>query len=161
MCRRRNAYIAATMQLEISAALVAPATMIRSSFEQRASSIIGSIIRSPAGVKRDWTMTAPLISTTEFPGEGREWLRGSCQAALTGGRGVSRLAAHIELENVGNHDHSLWLIPVLEHREFYRLGAVHEHAAAKTALILDNPVAAVANVRVGAYEFERDVRPSS
>jgi hypothetical protein len=53
-----------------------------------------------------------------------------------------RFAAHVELENAGNHDHGLGPIPVLEHREFYRLGTVHEHAPAKSALILDDPVAA-------------------
>src|SRR5437016_928312 len=61
-----------------------------------------------------------------------------------GGRAIllAGLRTHVELENAGDHDHGLWPIPVLEHREFHRLGAVHEHAAAKTALILDDPVAA-------------------
>jgi hypothetical protein len=53
-----------------------------------------------------------------------------------------RFAAHVELEDAGNHDHRLRPIPVFEHRELHRLGAVHEQAAAKSALILDDPVAA-------------------
>src|SRR5438132_370307 len=61
-----------------------------------------------------------------------------------GGRAIllAGLRTHVELENAGDHDHGLWPIPVLEHREFHRLGPVHEHAAAKAALILDDPVAA-------------------
>jgi hypothetical protein len=61
-----------------------------------------------------------------------------------GGRAilVAGLRTHVELENAWDHDHGLRPIPVLEHREFDRLGTVHEHAAAKTALILDDPVAA-------------------
>src|SRR5258705_5643573 len=107
--------------------------MIRSSFEQRASSIIGSMTRSPAGVRRDWTMTAPFISTADLPADRREWLGRSCKAALSAGAGaaISPLAAHVELENAGNHDHGLRPIPVLEHRELHRLGTVHEHATAK------------------------------
>jgi hypothetical protein len=49
---------------------------------------------------------------------------------------------HVELENAWDHDHGLWPVPVLEHREFHRFSAVHEHAAAKAALILHDPVAA-------------------
>jgi hypothetical protein len=59
-----------------------------------------------------------------------------------GGAGGARLAAHVELENAGHHDHGLRPIPVLEHREFYRFGAVHEHSAAQAGLVLDDPVAA-------------------
>src|ERR1700756_3801579 len=61
-----------------------------------------------------------------------------------GGRAIllAGLRTHVELENTGDHDHGLWPIAVLEHREFHRLGTVHEHAAAKTALILHDPVAA-------------------
>jgi hypothetical protein len=52
-----------------------------------------------------------------------------------------RLAAQVELESVGNHDHRLRPIPVFEHRELHRFSAVHEQSAAKPALILDDPVA--------------------
>src|SRR6516162_4595755 len=55
---------------------------------------------------------------------------------------VAGLRTHVELENAGDHDHGLRPVPVLEHREFHRFGAVHEQAAAKAALILDDPVAA-------------------
>src|SRR5262249_57153237 len=61
-----------------------------------------------------------------------------------GGRAilVAGLRTHVELENTGNHDHGLRPVPVLEHREFHCFGAVYEQAAAKAALILDDPVAA-------------------
>src|SRR5439155_9142823 len=52
------------------------------------------------------------------------------------------LRTHVELENAWDHDHGLRPVPVLEHREFQRFGAVHEQATAKAALILDDPVAA-------------------
>src|SRR5262245_42841328 len=55
---------------------------------------------------------------------------------------VAGLRTHVELENTGNHDHGLRPVPVLEHREFHRFSAVHEQAAAKAALVLDDPVAA-------------------
>src|SRR5262249_26393240 len=55
---------------------------------------------------------------------------------------IAGLAAHVELENAGHHDHGLRSIPVLEHREFHGFGAAHEQAAAKTGLILDNPLPA-------------------
>src|SRR5215469_1978299 len=128
----------------MSAALLAPATMIRPNFEQRARSIIGSMIRSLAGETRlahDRTVHVDVW----FGVGARDMLGGACNADRTAGHRVAasaRLAAHVELENAGDHDHGLWPIPVLEHREFHRLGTVHEHAAAKTALILDDPVAA-------------------
>src|SRR5262245_55461919 len=61
-----------------------------------------------------------------------------------GGRAilVAGQRTHVELENAGHHDHGLRPVSVLEHREFHRFGTVHEHAPAKTALILDDPVAA-------------------
>jgi hypothetical protein len=60
-----------------------------------------------------------------------------------GGRAilVAGLRTHVELENAGDHDHGLRPVPVLEHREFHRFGAVHEQATAKAALVLDDPVA--------------------
>lgn len=103
------------------------------------------MIASLAEVRRDWRMAAPFMSMC-----GLARARGTCyggagNADVTAGHRVAasaRLAAHVELENAGDHDHGLRPIPVLEHREFHRLGTVHEHAAAKTALILDDPVAA-------------------
>src|SRR6516164_4666837 len=92
---------------------------------------------------------------------------------------VAGLRTHVELENAGDHDHGLRPVPVLEHREFHRFGAVHEQAAAKTALILDDPVAAAGrfaflvhgtspfesfrstNLLSGAYEFEREAHAVS
>lgn len=61
-----------------------------------------------------------------------------------GGRAilVAGLRTHVELEDAWDHDHGLRPVPVLEHREFQRFGAVHEQATAKAALILDDPVAA-------------------
>src|SRR5262245_7856897 len=55
---------------------------------------------------------------------------------------IARLAAHVELENAGHHDHGLRPVAVLEHREFHGFGAAHEQAAAKAGLILDDPLAA-------------------
>jgi len=55
---------------------------------------------------------------------------------------IAGLAAHVEFENAGHHDHGLGSIPVLEHREFHGFGAAHEQATAKAGLILDNPLAA-------------------
>ena len=39
---------------------------------------------------------------------------------------ISRRRMHVELENAWDHDHGLWPVPVLEHREFHRFGPVHE-----------------------------------
>jgi|SRR6516165_8252380 hypothetical protein len=110
----------------MSAALFAPATMIRSSFEQRASSIIGSMMRR-VGVRRDWSMAAPS-SREPLAAEPEKCLGGACETAISVGWRVTgtRLATHVELEDARNHDHGLWLIPVFEHCEFHRFGAVDE-----------------------------------
>src|SRR5271169_2500488 len=54
----------------------------------------------------------------------------------------TRRATQIELENTGNHDDGLGPMSVLEHREPECLRAVDEQAAAKSLLVLNNPVAA-------------------
>src|SRR5438874_12673486 len=66
----------------------------------------------------------------------------SCDGNLNTGRTTAaRLAAHVELENAGHRDHGLRAVTVLEHREFHCFGAAHKQPAAKTVLILDNPLA--------------------
>src|SRR5262249_19109879 len=127
----------------MSAALFAPATMIRSSFEQRASSIIGSTMRSPTGARRDWTIIAPFTSTAR-PADRKESLSGSGKATMRARPRLPNppLAAHAELENARHHNPALRPFPVPKHRKFPRLGAVHKHPAAKPALVRDDPVAA-------------------
>src|SRR5262249_56433653 len=65
-----------------------------------------------------------------------------CYLLLVSAPVISRRRMHVELENAWDHDHGLRPVPVLEHREFHRFGAVHEQATTKAALILDDPVAA-------------------
>src|SRR6516225_35384 len=87
-----------------------------------------------------------------------------------GGRAilVAGLRTHVELENAGHHDHGLWPVAVLEHREFHCFGAVHEQATAKASLILDDPVAAAVladaeqglrTARRGRFTFIHDTSP--
>src|SRR3977135_571018 len=63
------------------------------------------------------------------------------QVRLCGLHVLCWYGAQIELENAGNHNHGLRTIAVLEHCKFQCLRAVHEQAAAKASLILDDPVA--------------------
>src|SRR5262245_62173559 len=129
----------------MSAALFAPATRMRLRFEHRARSSIGSMIRSPATARCDWIMTAPLAVDMRLPADRAGPSGGTRDGDLGGeggGAGGAPLAAHVELENAGHHDHGLRPIPVLEHREFHRFGAVHEHSTAQAGLVLDDPVTA-------------------
>jgi len=50
------------------------------------------------------------------------------------------LAAHVELESSRHHDDGLRPVSILEHRKFDRFGAINKQAAAKTLLILSNPI---------------------
>src|SRR5438132_12693931 len=98
----------------MSAALLAPATMMRLRFEHRARSSIGSMIRSPATARRDWIMTAPVMSTcdcllNELGGRSGGARDGDLRGG-GGGVGGTRLAAHVELEKAGHTDHGLWPI---------------------------------------------------
>jgi hypothetical protein len=58
-----------------------------------------------------------------------------------GGRDT-RFGAHVQFENVRHHDHGLRAITIFEHCELKCLGTVDKKASAKTASILDDPVAA-------------------
>jgi len=86
-----------------------------------------------------------------------------------GGRAilVAGLRTHVELENAGDHDHGLRPVPVFEHREFHRFGAVHKQATAKAALILHDPIAAaipadpeqLRTTRRGRFAILHDISP--
>src|SRR5262245_49143731 len=99
-------------------------------------------------------------------------LRGARDRGLDAGWGLAdgaRLAAHVELENIGHHDHGLRPVSVFEHGEFQGFGAVDEQATAKASLILNDPLAAavladqeergVGTTRRGRFAFDHDTSP--
>jgi hypothetical protein len=51
-----------------------------------------------------------------------------------------RLSAHIELENLGDHDHGFRAISILKHCKFQSLCAVNEQTTAYPMMILDDPM---------------------
>jgi hypothetical protein len=79
---------------------------------------------------------------------------------MPGGNGGNRtlagrgLASHVELEDAGNQDDRLWLVPVFEPGELEVLASVDEQAATATITVLHDPVAAA----VLAYQKEEGVR---
>jgi hypothetical protein len=54
----------------------------------------------------------------------------------------TRLAAHIEFQNTGNHSNRLRPVAIFEQRVAQRFCAAHEQAAAYVLLVLNNPIAA-------------------
>ena len=64
------------------------------------------------------------------------------------------VAAHVELEDAGNHDDGLRAIPILEQCKSKSGGAIDEQPATEAALILNNPV----TLAVLADPEERRVR---
>src|SRR5580658_5609532 len=55
----------------------------------------------------------------------------------------TRIAAHVEFKNSGNHDGSLRSISVLGTRETERRIAINEKAAVNSLLVLNHPVSPV------------------
>jgi hypothetical protein len=49
-------------------------------------------------------------------------------------------AAHIELENPGNHNDGLWTISILKHCELEGFRAVDKKSAAAALFFLDHPI---------------------